>query len=147
MCVCVCLTTTAPHLPEHLYPTLIIAGVQLDSGFAASALQGWTALTALDVSRCKVGAAGIAMLATSLVALQSLNLSENSSLSSFSELRPLQQLSSLTRLDVSSPGAASMRRPGNNLTAVCLLTQLQYLALNNVLARSRCVPVCVCVCH
>lgn len=116
------------------------AGVQLETAQAIAALSCFTALTRLDLSRCKVGAPGLAAIATSLVSLQDLSLAESNGMTSFTELQPLQQLSSLMKLDLSSPGGPSMRQPGRDLTAVCQLTQLRHLALNNVMSRSWCVP-------
>lgn len=66
-----------------------------------------------------------------------LSLAENAGLQSYTELQPLQQLSRLTRLDLSSP-AAAMRLPQCQHTAVCQLTQLRHLALNSVIRTNRC---------
>lgn len=122
---------------------LWFAGVRLESQPAVLALQSFSALTRLDLTRCGVAAAGIAAIAATVPSLQELNLSENGVLRSFTELRSLQQLSRLTKLDVSSPSTA-MRMPDSEHTAVCELTQLRHLALNSVMLTRRCVWLLQC---
>jgi hypothetical protein len=103
-----------------------------------SAMQSFAALTRLDLTRCGVAAVGISAIAATVPSLQELSLSENGVLRSFTELRSLQQLSRLTRLDLSSPSTA-MRMPESEHTAVCELTQLRHLAFNSVMLTRRCV--------
>jgi hypothetical protein len=119
-----------------------LSGVQLESPLAVAALRCFSALTRLDLTRCRITAAGIASVAAAAAApgLCVLSLAENAGLQSYTELQPLQQLSRLTRLDLSSP-AAAMRLPGCQHTAVCQLTQLRHLALNCVIRTNRCVQL------
>lgn len=112
-------------------------GVQLESPLALAALRCFSALTRLDLTRCRITAAGIVSVAAAATpGLCVLSLAENAGLQSYTELQPLQQLSRLTRLDLSSP-AAAMRLPACQHTAVCQLTQLRHLALNCVIRTNR----------
>lgn len=116
--------------------------MQLQTQLAVSALQTFSALTRLDLTRCRIAAAGISALATAVPSLHELNLSENSGLTSYTELLPLKQLSRLTKLDLSAPSTALMRSTAAEHTAVCELTQLRYLALNSVVRLSGAVDRC-----
>jgi Leucine-rich repeat (LRR) protein len=128
--------TGAAELQTVLFAELLPTGVRLETQPAVSALQSFSALTRLDLTRCGVAAAGISVIAATVPSLRELNLSENGVLRSFTELRTLQQLSQLTRLDLSSPSTA-MRMPESEHTAVCELTQLRHLALNSVMLTRR----------
>jgi hypothetical protein len=84
------------------------------------------------MSQCHAEAGAIGMLANSATSLRSLSLAENTGTSVIA-LRPLLQLSQLTKLDLSSP-VTLLRVPSDN-TVVCELTQLRHLVLNEVVAK------------
>jgi Leucine-rich repeat (LRR) protein len=129
----------ACHLSEK-QPTGCPAGVHLVGltsaahGVSVSGTDLLSRLTSLDLSRCRIEADAVELLATSAKSLQNLSLAETAGISSFTDIRPLQQLSRLTKLDLSSP-APSLRFPSGDITAVCELTQLRHLVLNEVLSR------------
>jgi hypothetical protein len=114
-------------------PTACSAGVQL-ARHNCSGLDLLSRLTSLDLSRCRIEADAIELLATSATSLRDLSLAETSGMTSFTDLLPLQQLSRLTKLDLSSP-APSLRLPTGNIIAVCELTQLRHLVLNEVVSK------------
>jgi hypothetical protein len=97
-------------------------------------LQLLSRLTSLDLSSCHVDADAIQLLATSATSLRALSLAENDAMTSFADIRPLQQLSNLTKLDLLSP-AQPLRVPSSDITVVCELTQLRHLVLNEVVSR------------
>jgi hypothetical protein len=78
-----------------------------------------------------VGKQQLEALAKALPALQDLNLSYNSGMRSFGELRALLQLSNLTRLDVSHP--QQLQHPDADIPAVFELTQLHSLSASYVM--------------
>lgn len=137
---CISCTTHETCL-EPLPPPLFPSGVQLESPLVLAALRCFSALTRLDLTRCRVTAAGIGTVAAAAPGLCVLSLAENAGLQSYTELQPLQQLSRLTRLDLSSP-APAMRLPQCQHSAVCQLTQLRHLALNCVIRTNRCAGWC-----
>lgn len=122
-------TTFVATLSAHRHHSNRYAGVQLKTATATAALTNFKSLARLDMSRCRLEPAAIAALASSVPSLQNLNLASCALNKTFTELQPLQQLSSLTKLDLSSN---ALGPADADHVIVCSMTQLRHLALNCV---------------
>jgi Ran GTPase-activating protein (RanGAP) involved in mRNA processing and transport len=122
-------TTFVATLSAHRHHSNRYAGVQLKTATATAALTNFKSLARLDMSRCRLEPAAIAALASSVPSLQNLNLASCALSKTFTELQALQQLSSLTKLDLSSN---ALGPADADHVIVCSMTQLRHLALNCV---------------